>query len=145
MIKKSYITGVVLLLALFTGLFTACQQSLEPVQTVRLELRNGYYQKTAETAEHVTYNVSFDYMVTGTECIVGGYAIAWCDSIHGQMNWYLAQTIQPNKVYTAHSHHYCPPGVPVKPVITMQGYQQGVYETDPQLRDTLVLRKKQAN
>ncbi|HPG40090.1 MAG TPA: hypothetical protein PLP19_10000 [bacterium] len=139
---KNSLKGVAILFAFLTLIFTACQQSLEPKQTTKLELSNGYYQMVDETAERVTFSISFDYMVIGTECVVGGYGITWCDNVQGQANWYIAQKLQPCKIYTVETRHFCPPGVAVNPVISMQGYVEGECEGDVNLRDFLVLQKK---
>lgn len=120
-------------------LLAACGSVTEPAPDIRLELSNGMYRIIEDTPEGMTCRIQFDYQVQGCACKVGGYGIYWDEDQRGQVDWYAAQTLIPDRTYSLSDTFSLSPGGISDPEVSMQGCLMHASEPDPRLTDRCTL------
>jgi hypothetical protein len=116
-------------------LFVSCEK--DHVQ--QLHIQNGRYAILPSTSGSPTrFTVEFEYFVTGEQCQVGGYAIAY-DSTGGMTDWYKMQTLSPNVRYNISDTLICSATLTTRPKATMQGYKLRNSDSFPELRAECIL------
>ena len=111
-------------------------------EELNLTIKNGYYEKLIISDFDFEYAVEFDYSVSGNICYVGGYSIHWNDDRHGSVHWYVMQKLEPGRIYSINDTFRVSADITGNPLIQMQGYLEGVTETDSRLKAKYNLKRK---
>jgi hypothetical protein len=117
------------------ALFVSCEK--DNVQ--QLHIQNGRYAiLPSGGSSSPRFAIEFEYYVTGEQCQVGGYAIAY-DSSRAMTDWYLMKTLSPNVRYSISDTFSCSGTLATHPKVWMQGYKLGRSDSYPELRAECIL------
>ena len=122
-----------LILLLYSIFLSACKNTTEPNQEIKLKIEEGYYHKVGESSDNIKYSVEFNYLVTGIECSVNGYLIKWDENNTSRAIWYLSQKLIPGKIYSISDTFRLSSELKSGPEVRMQGYLDDNSERDERL------------
>jgi hypothetical protein len=114
--------------------------STEPESELALIIQDGYFGNVGNS--EFSYSIEFKYSVNGEICNVGGYGISWGEGKDGFVDWYIMQKLEPNRIYSITDTFNLDAEIRSNPIVSMQGYLEGVTKEDSRLHVEYKLKSK---